>query len=260
MPTLSILIPSRLERDTAGKLFLESAVASIRAQTGHSMALQILVGIDAGAPVPPGLDSRLGVHFVESQGKSQAAALNAASRAMTGDFVAILEDDDQWNAGFLFCAVSMLREDFDFSSSTQLEVTPDRKIIRVTEFPTPSGWVMRRALWDRVGLFNEEYRFHLDNEWLGRLGETDARRVHLCEATTPMDYNTLAQSRPFLGELLQKGKPKVELARHDSPWPLVTRLCHPGSGMAQVRDNDAARERSDAEAAQLEKRFGHRPW
>jgi hypothetical protein len=259
MPTLSILMPSRLERDSRGKLFLESAVSSIRAQAGHSLALQILVGIDTGACAPPGTES-LGVKFVESAGRSQAAALNAAAGAATGDFIAILEDDDQWNPGFLFCAFSMLKEDFDFSSSTQLEVTPDGKIIRVSEFPTPSGWVMRRKVWDQVGLFNEEYRFHLDNEWLGRLGETDARRVHLCEATTPMDYNTLPQSRPFLGELLQKGKPKVELARHDSPWPLVVRLCHPGSGMAQVRENEAARERSNAEAAQLEKRFGHRPW
>jgi len=40
----------------------------------------------------------------------------------------------------------------------------------------------------------------------------------------------------------------------------VVRLCHPGSGMAKVRDNDTARERSDAEGAQLVKRFGRRPW
>lgn len=260
MPTLSILIPSRLERDIRGRLFLENAVQSIRAQTGHGMALQILVGIDAGVAVPAGLDSRQGVQFVESQGKSQAAALNATAGAATGDFVAILEDDDKWNQGFLFCALSMLKEDYDFSSSTQLEVTPEGTIIRVTEFPTPSGWVMRRAIWDSVGPFNEEYRFHLDNEWLGRLGETAARRVHLVEATTPMDYDTLPQSRPFLGALLERGKPKVELARHDSPWPLVVRLCHPGSGMAQVRDNPVAAERSAVEMALLESRFGHAPW
>src|ERR1700760_2305827 len=116
---------------------------------------------------------------------------------------------------------------------------------------------MRRAIWDQVGLFNGEYRYHLDNEWLGRLGETQARRGHLCEATTPMDYNTLPKSRPFLGELLRNGKPKVDLARHDSPWPLVVRLCHPGSGMAQVRENQAAYDRSLEEMAQLESRFGH---
>ena len=260
MPQLSILIPSRLERDATGVLFLEKAIQSIRGQAKHTLGLQILVGIDAGAVPPTGLGSGLGVHFIESQGKSQAAALNAAAAAITGDYVAILEDDDQWNPGFLFCTLAMLKDDFDFSSSTQLEVMPDGKIIQIAEFPTPSGWVMRRAIWDKVGLFNEEYRFHLDNEWLGRLGETDARRVHLCEATTPMDYSNLGKSRPFLALLLQNGKPKVELARHDSPWPLVVRLCHPGSGMAQVRDNPVAAERSAVEMALLESRFGHAPW
>jgi hypothetical protein len=70
----------------------------------------------------------------------------------------------------------------------------------------------------------------------------------------------LPKSRPSLALLLQNGKPKVELARHDSPWPPVVRLCHPGSGMAQVRDTDGARERSDAELARLTSRFGHNPW
>lgn len=257
MPTLSILIPSRLERDTTGRLFLEKAIQSIRNQPGNTLGLEILVGIDAGAVPPQGLGS---IRFFESQGKSQAAAINAAAGAITGDYVAILEDDDQWNQGFLFCAMAMLKEDFDFCSSTHLEVTPEGKIIQINEFPTPSSWVMRRTLWDRVGLFDEDYRIHVDNAWLGQLGETDARRVHLCEATTPMDYNVIPVSRPSLALLLQNGKPKVELARHDLPWPLVVKLCHPGSGMAQVRTTDSARERSEFEKTRLRNRYGHLPW
>ena len=74
MPTLSILIPSRLERDIRGRLFLENAVQSIRAQTGHGMALQILVGIDAGVAVPAGLDSRQGVQCPSSKHLVQSRA------------------------------------------------------------------------------------------------------------------------------------------------------------------------------------------
>jgi hypothetical protein len=253
-------MPSRLERGPDGRLFLERAVQSARGQRGHSHRLQILIGIDADAEPPPGLANRLGVRFVASAGKSQVAALNAAAAGAEGDFIALLEDDDQWNDGFLYCTFSMLKQDFDFSSSTELEVTPDGKIIQVQEFPTPSGWVMRRSVWDEVGPFNPEYRFHLDNDWLGRLGETQARRVHLVEATTPMDYNVLPLSRPALGMLLERGKPKVELARHDSPWPLVVRNCHPGSGMARIQADPALKERSDEEMARLMTRFGRVPW
>jgi hypothetical protein len=258
--TLSVLIPSRLAQGPDERLFLERAVQSIRGQRGHSHRVQILVGVDEGAEPPPGLERRLGVRFIQSGGKSQAAALNAAASGAEGDHVAILEDDDQWNDGFLFCAFSMLKQDFDFSSSTELEVTPEGAIIQVQEFPTPSGWVMRRAVWDEVGPFNEEYRFHLDNDWLGRLGETEARRVHLCEATTPMDYNTLPLSRPALGMLLERGKPKVALARHESPWPLVVRHCHPGSGMARIQADPVLKQGSDEEMARLFARFGRIPW
>ncbi|HWC62996.1 MAG TPA: hypothetical protein VG501_05190, partial [Rhizomicrobium sp.] len=69
MSTLSILIPSRLERGPDGRLFLERAVGSIRGQRGHSHREQILVGIDAGAAPPPGLENRLGVRFILSEGK-----------------------------------------------------------------------------------------------------------------------------------------------------------------------------------------------
>jgi hypothetical protein len=251
---LSVLIPSRLERDASGKLFLERAVASIRGQTGHDLALQILVGVDADA-TPPAMP---GVSFVRAEGRSQAAALNAAADKAAGDFIAILEDDDQWNSGFLFCAYSLLKSDVEFSSSTQLEVTPDGKVIRVQEFPTPSGWMMRRGVWDRVGPFSQDYRFHLDNEWLGRLGETKARRAHLVEATTPMDYDTLPLSRPFLGRILEMAN--VELVRHDSPWPLVVRLCHPNSGMARIKSDPALKAQSDEETARLIARFGRFPW
>ena len=94
MPVFSILIASRLEGPEPGRLFLEDAVASIMAQK-LAAAPQILVGLDAGVTPPPGLAEALGVTFVNSDGHSQVAALNAAAARITGTHVALLEDDDQ---------------------------------------------------------------------------------------------------------------------------------------------------------------------
>ena len=260
MSLLSVLIPSRLARGKDGHLFLEHALRSISEQAGYAGNVQILVGVDAGAVPPADLAGRPGVTFVESAGKSQAAALNAAAQKAEGEFVAILEDDDRWSPSFLMFAFRLLNQDFDFFSTTQLEVLEDTTVIQIGDYPIPSTWVMRRALWDKVGLFNEEYRFHLDNEWLGRLGETEASRVHALEATAPMDYGVMKDCRPFLAKLVRNAKPKLSLARHDSPWPLVARLSHPGSGMAQLGINPDAQARSELEQTQLINRFGHSPW
>ena len=257
MPVFSILIASRLEGPEPGKLFLENAVASIRAQN-LAAAPQILVGLDAGVTPPPRLAETLGVTFVNSAGQSQAAALNAAAARITGDHVALLEDDDQWNPDFLAIACRAL-EGCDFVSSTQLEVIGDSEIVRINDFPTPSGWVMPRATWDAVGGFNTSYRWHLDNEWLGRLVQTRARRVHLVEATAPIDPLVAISVRPLLAAIVELGGPSVTLVRHTSPWPLVIRAVHAGSGLQRIFANPELRAQSQREVAQLKSLFGEMP-
>ena len=64
----------------------------MRSQTiSKGVEFQILVGIDAVNP-PTHLAVQHGIHFGESRGRSQAAALNAAAKMVDGDLVAILED------------------------------------------------------------------------------------------------------------------------------------------------------------------------
>lgn len=264
MTSLSIMIPSRLEGPQPGSLFLERAVASIRGQAlSAPLDIRIVVGVDAGAAIPPGLGAKLGeplaVRFVESEGRSQAAALNAAMGAADGDYAAILEDDDQWRPDFLPTALQVLR-DFDFVSSTQLEVDGRGQILRINDFATPSGWIMRRSVLEAVGPFDPEYRLHLDNDWLGRLGRTGVRRAHLIEATAPADFDMAVQVRPWLANLMRLGRPRVVLARHNSPWPCIVRLVHPGSGMQRVAGDPALQEVSRLEYERLVKIYGDVPW
>jgi glycosyltransferase involved in cell wall biosynthesis len=263
---VSILIPSRLASipspvaEKPNRLFVERAVESIRSQTiAGRVNFQIVVGVDAGAATPPELATDFGIIFAESGSRSQAAALNAAAKLAQGDVVAILEDDDRWEPQFLERAIEAL-EKVGFTSSTQLEVTPNDAVIRINDFPTPSGWVMRREVWEAVGGFDERFRWHLDNDFLGRLSEKNVLRHHLIEATAPIDIGAMQQVRPWLVNCLKLGGRMVRLARHDSPWPLVRRLIHPESGMQRIARDPTLVSESQSEYRAIIQRYGRIPW
>jgi len=266
---ISILIPSRLATSSSetlvrhelpAPLMIDKAIASVRAQTiSKEVEFEIVVGVDAGSNLPPHLASQPGIRFAESRGHSQAAALNAAAKTVDGDLIAILEDDDQWEPAFLEESTRAL-ENADFVSSTQLEVTPDGEILRINDCPTPSGWVMKRTTWELVGPFDEFFRWHLDSEWLGRLAVKRVPRVHLVEATAPIDIKLMVQVRPWLARVLQFGGPSVRIHRHQSPWPLIKRLVHAGSGVQAIEGSESRQAESRTECYALTRRFGHIPW
>ena len=255
-PRLTVIITSRAQADQ--EKFLARALASIAGQSvAAQFEIHVVIGVDAGcAPRVPSV-AGLTVVCAESAGSSQAAALNAALARVSAGFVAFLEDDDQWLPEYLLYAVAAIAH-CDFVSSTQLEVGDDGVVLRIHDFPTPSGWFTRGETLARVGAFDEAYRFHLDNEWLGRLAETKARRLHLVESTGPATRGYMT-SRPDLARIVDQPGGLCRVARHGSPFPLVRRLVHERSGTGQiVRDGDL-RSRSRTELAALRRRFGRIP-
>jgi hypothetical protein len=261
--SVAIVIPSRLADSTGRKLFVEQAVAAARSQAiPAGVHLAFFIGIDSDAQVPPVLGLQPDITFARSQGRSQSAAINAAANAAAAkahDFIAVLEDDDQWEANFLAWSLTAL-EACDFVSSNQLEIDPEERAIRVNDFPTPSGWIMATDLWRRVGPFDESLRWHVDNDWLGRLALTGARRTHLVEATAPITLQTCAQVRPWIANVLTQGGPHSAVKRHLSSRPLIRRVVHQGSGMYQIASNPAAAAESQNEYQQLIGRYGRIPW
>lgn len=221
--------------------------------------MQVLVGVDVGASPPAGLGADIGVQFAQSEGRSQALAINAAAKLIDGDVVALLEDDDQWEPQFLEIAIAAL-ERFDFVSSTQLEVLENGNVVRINDFPTPSGWVMKRKVWQSVGEFDKSFVWHLDNDWLGRLRQANATRVHLVEATAPHDLASAQGVRPWLDLLVKHSSKVSQILRHASPWPLVKRAVHERSGLWQINHNPAVFEQSKNEYIQLIKKYGLIPW
>lgn len=256
---LSIVIPSRTSKDQLE--YLEKAVMSIRSQSViDDFLLTIFVITDKGCSLDATFVNRHGITLLESAGFSQAAALNRGLKEINQGYIAFLEDDDQWMPEYLS---SMFRniQGYDFISSSQLNIQPDGTIVKRNYYPTPSGWLMPFSTLDKIGLFNESYKYHIDNEWIGRLTESGLTRVHLIERLEPLaekfdDYfrlnQTLLDMTAFTGGT-------IKIVAHDFSHPLIKKLWHDTSGMGQIRTKKLAKDISEVERKDLIERFGSIP-
>jgi len=258
--SILVIVPSRLRRRDDGTFLFERAIRSIFNQTAaKGISIDVVVGVDPGSEIPNVPSLPQNVRFTHAQKASQAAALNASAGSLDHTYLAVLEDDDEWHPEFLRVALEALKQ-LEFVSSTQLMVDTKGEVVCILDFPTPSGWVMERRIWHTVGPFDETYRFHLDNEWLGRLAEAGFKRGHLVEATAPIKAEWLKKMRPELYRVVELGGPAVTFARHPFLTPLVRRLEHEASGISLIYTDPSAREQSETEQARLQKRFGRIPW
>jgi hypothetical protein len=123
-----------------------------------------------------------------------------------------------------------------------------------------SGWLMPRSIWAAIGPFNESYRWHLDNEWLGRLARKNAARCHLVEKDVPLEGVRLAHERPELATLLKHNLGKVDLVGHGISWSLVRRRVHAGLGLAQIRSDPTIKAESRHEFQRLIEEYGRLSW
>ncbi len=250
---LTVIIPSRTH-DNQTK-FLKKATDSIFKQNIiKKFDLTILVAVDKGASVNKiGLEKKQNIRFIESNSNSQAAALNAGIQETLNKsgFVSILEDDDEWLPEFLFFARQALNN-FDFVSSNQSQFNEEGKFLNILDFPTPSGWFMPVSTLLKVGNFNESFKWHLDNEWLGRLVETKSSRLHLIESN--------AQKRPELQKLVNFSLGFSKIGSHTLSTPLVKRIVHSKSGTNQILNDKLKFEDSQKEYDSLNKKFGRIPW
>ncbi|MBI2311660.1 MAG: glycosyltransferase [Betaproteobacteria bacterium] len=261
---LSIIIPTRLARHPlTGRYYLERALRSVAGQNALKAAsapqVEIIVGTDAGADLPPEAVSRAPCRVIHAAGaQSQTAAINAALAKASGEVIAFLEDDDFWAPRYLAVALKRLGQ-YPFVSSNQAEVFPEGLFFRLNDFPTPSGWIMRRKVLERIGGFDDEYRYHLDNEWLGRLNQARVPRLHLIESRIPLEPEYLARYRPHLAHYLEITAGRGALALNGGPHPLVTRTLNPRGGMARLSLRGDAKARSNREYELIRRRFGNIP-
>lgn len=246
--SVSVIIASRLQRDPTGRLWLERALGSIFCQSVRSnLDIEIIVGVDEDAEVPENRN----IKVVKSEGKSQAHALNAAVSVAQGEVLAFLEDDDVWHAKRLDEGLIALGG-FDFVSSNQLEYIVDVNALRlyqnINDYATPSGWMLKRDLFNKIGPFDVSYKYHLDTEWLGRLNRFGATRCHMVEkGCLASSSDMIVRHRTKLAVIMYQSAIGSCLWNSYEDNPLVYRALHPESGMGQIANNMEAAIQSQNE-------------
>jgi hypothetical protein len=205
--------------------------------------LEIVVGLDPGIRLPPDFT---GVAAANGREARQACAVNAAVAASRGELLAFLEDDDRWHPRRLEYGVCSLAG-FDLVTCNQLEVDPQGRPVQVNDYPTPSGWLLPRAVWERLGPFDESFTF-VDSEYLGRMHLRRLRRLHLVEASAP--------PRAGLANVARYSA----IARTTENQPLVLRTVNGGGVMASVSRQETARRRHEEDCRRMLALYGGIPW
>src|SRR5215469_8886972 len=146
MSTVSVIVPSIPSRSSNG--LLSKALVSISKQ---STSVQVILAVEKDTEVPEEAWSLID-EVVEAP--TQSAKVNLAASVAKGDYLAILHDDDMWHPHFLKTALPVLR-DVEFVTSTSLEVDENGEVIRIDDYPNPSGWIMRREVFFDVGPWSD---------------------------------------------------------------------------------------------------------
>jgi glycosyltransferase involved in cell wall biosynthesis len=178
---------------------IEQGVRSVVAQTAFDRVGEIIVVNDGSSDGSLGVLERLAVEtaklrIIETPGLGAAAARNAGLREIKGDFIAILDGDDYWAPKKLASQLSAFSRGSniglvygDFIEFSRNDAS-DGHIITVRRFdPTsacqlrdyflhdgpivPSTLIIRQAVIDDVGLFNESFRICEDTEFCLRVVE-----------------------------------------------------------------------------------------
>ncbi len=193
-PTIAVIVTTR-DRPR----LLQDALASIAAQ--RFSPLEVRIADDGELPAFETTESSglLEVTLLPTQAGQAGAARNLAARGARSEVLAFLDDDDRWlpehlaglgrafaepGLGFAFRDVAVVRERLD-PGGERIEL--DRRVIacdwnaslmRRDDYIPPSAWGVRRSLFERLGGFDEAFRFSEDWDFLLRAAAlTVPRRV-----------------------------------------------------------------------------------
>lgn len=187
----SIALPERVKslRITAivrnGERFLTDALQSIAHQTSPPDEIIVVDGqsTDRTAQIARSFP---GVRYLHQPDLGIANARNLAVAAATGDFVAFLDADDLWTPDKLQVQLAYMQANPHLMYTTTLlrlfcePDTPPRPGFREEGFDQgiegrfPGTMLARRAVFDRVGLFDPVFSVAFEVDWFARAQDLGA--------------------------------------------------------------------------------------
>lgn len=195
-PTFSIIIPTYNR-----PAMLRRALKSVAAQTYKDF--EVIV-IDDCSPVPTELPSDLGIAHLQlirhEKNKGPAAAYNTGIASAKGQFISILDDDDEYHPDFLtrtaqafhshpegdWCWTSIKVIDYGVTgSSSQPEesIFPEKYendadlFFDAISIGNGFGFTVRAACYRNLGAYDESFKVAEDAEFIYRLLANGARPI-----------------------------------------------------------------------------------
>ncbi|MEK7349127.1 MAG: glycosyltransferase [Candidatus Eisenbacteria bacterium] len=228
MASVSILLPTRDRPE-----FLLEALQSVRQQTHPE--LELILVRDGGAPlsdaaraVLDGFEFPVAIEEHDGDPEGAARSRNRGVERARGDIIAFLDDDDVWEPRHTTALARALdlNPDIDVVYADARVVREEtgqvRRIGRDFDaglfmrdgFIPPSSMAARRGVFERFGLFDPEFTYSEDWEWLIRVlrgggklkrvrGETVTVRIHAGGLSAPAPER-LAERRRCLALLSER--------------------------------------------------------
>jgi glycosyltransferase involved in cell wall biosynthesis len=207
-PSVSVILPVKNGEGTLGQ-----AIESILGQEPPPAELIVVDGgsADRSAEIAR---SNPGVRLIEQDGDGLSAAWNQGVSASTGELIAFLDSDDYWLPGKLEAQLRMLDEDEGLAGTigkAKFVVEPGtepppgfrRHLIGGEHVaPMPGTLLVRREVFDQVGLFDEAYVMAGDVDWFARVKDAGLKlgTVHRTVMVKRFHPDNLSHSQPAVYE------------------------------------------------------------
>jgi len=234
MSSVSVVLPTRGRPE-----FLAEALDSVARQTHLEMEL-ILVR-DGGEPLAETARERIAklefpAVLIERDDPPEGAA-RARNRGIAqarGDAVAFLDDDDLWEPGHLAQLAGTLDRDGDaqvvYSDARILEVSSGSKRIIALDFDLetfgrngylpPSAVLAKRAAFEQFGVFDPEFTYSEDWDWLLRVAKGGGKIVRSRGVSATIRIHAGAASRLAPERLAERRRSLDLLGRRHALGPI----------------------------------------
>ena len=243
-PTVSVVIPAYNAAD-----LLPDTVESVLAQTYP--AVEVIVVDDGSTDNTPDVMEAYtpAVRYIRKENGGSASARNRGIREATGTYIALLDADDLWRPTKLTQQVAQLQAHPDLRWSytnwlhadaqtgetlyraDQVMPQPDGDVLRPLVgrlFIPPSTELIRRDVFDAVGLYDESRLHRISEDWelslriaerypVGYIAEPlVVRRRHAGKKTSTMNLDHALESRRAIIEKAIRRNPDRLADRRDA--------------------------------------------